>query len=93
MHRRDRHRGADDVRRATLRRPILRALGPTGTSVLLRLSAFILLCIGVQITWNGASALLARSPRVTAYSLHAAERSAIIVRLPGSAIIRAFLPV
>jgi hypothetical protein len=25
--------------------------------VLLRLSAFILLCIGVQITWNGASAL------------------------------------
>lgn len=37
--------------------PILRRLGPTGTAVLLRLSAFILLCIGVQITWNGASAL------------------------------------
>jgi multiple antibiotic resistance protein len=36
---------------------IVRRLGPTGTAVLLRLSAFILLCIGVQITWNGVSAL------------------------------------
>ena len=36
---------------------IIRRLGPTGTAVLLRLSAFILLCIGVQILWNGASAL------------------------------------
>lgn len=38
--------------------PILRKLGTTGTSVLVRLSAFILLCIGVQITWNGVYALL-----------------------------------
>ena len=38
--------------------PILRRLGPTGTAVLLRLSAFILLCIGVEIIWNGATALL-----------------------------------
>ena len=36
---------------------IMRRLGPTGTAVLMRLSAFILLCIGVQITWNGVSAL------------------------------------
>lgn len=36
---------------------IMRRLGPTGTAVLLRLSAFILLCIGVQIIWNGASTL------------------------------------
>ena len=36
---------------------LLRLLGTTGTSVLVRLSAFILLCIGVQIFWNGASAL------------------------------------
>lgn len=35
-----------------------RMIGETGMSVLLRLSAFILLCIGVQIVWNGASALL-----------------------------------
>jgi multiple antibiotic resistance protein len=38
---------------------MLRVLGETGTSVLIRLSAFILLCIGVQIFWTGASALLA----------------------------------
>jgi len=37
---------------------ILKKLGPTGTSVLIRLSAFILLCIGVQICWNGLQALL-----------------------------------
>jgi multiple antibiotic resistance protein len=33
-------------------------LGRSGTAVVLRLSAFILLCIGVQIVWNGADALL-----------------------------------
>jgi multiple antibiotic resistance protein len=37
---------------------ILSKLGPTGTSVVVRLSAFILLCIGVQICWNGLHALL-----------------------------------
>jgi multiple antibiotic resistance protein len=37
---------------------ILRKLGPTGTGVVVRLSAFILLCIGVQICWNGLHALL-----------------------------------
>jgi multiple antibiotic resistance protein len=36
-----------------------RVVGETGMAVLLRLTAFILLCIGVQIFWNGASALLA----------------------------------
>jgi multiple antibiotic resistance protein len=38
---------------------ISRALGPTGLSIVVRLSSFILLCIGVQIFWNGASRLLA----------------------------------
>jgi multiple antibiotic resistance protein len=37
---------------------IARVLGQTGTTVLLRLSSFIALCIGVQITWNGVSTLL-----------------------------------
>ena len=37
---------------------ILKKLGPTGTGVVVRLSAFILLCIGVQICWNGLHALL-----------------------------------
>jgi multiple antibiotic resistance protein len=32
-------------------------LGATGTTVVVRLSAFILLCIGVQIMWNGIDAL------------------------------------
>ena len=41
---------------------VLRLLGETGTSVLVRLSAFILFCIGVQIFWNGATALLATVP-------------------------------
>ena len=38
---------------------ILRKLGPTGTSVVVRLTAFILLCIGVQICWNGVHGLIA----------------------------------
>jgi multiple antibiotic resistance protein len=37
-------------------------LGPTAMSVIMRLSAFLLVCIGVQILWNGASALLASVP-------------------------------
>jgi multiple antibiotic resistance protein len=37
---------------------IMHRLGRTGTTVLVRLSAFILLCIGVQICWNGLPALL-----------------------------------
>jgi multiple antibiotic resistance protein len=33
-------------------------LGNSASRVLMRLSAFILFCIGVQITWNGAQTLL-----------------------------------
>jgi multiple antibiotic resistance protein len=32
-----------------------RLLGPTGTSILIRLSAFILVCIGIQIMFNGVN--------------------------------------
>jgi multiple antibiotic resistance protein len=32
---------------------ITAALGTTGTSVVMRLSAFILFCIGIQIVWSG----------------------------------------
>ena len=39
-----------------------RMIGETGMTVVLRLSAFILLCIGVQIVWNGVSALLRTLP-------------------------------
>jgi multiple antibiotic resistance protein len=37
---------------------IARLLGETAMNVLIRLSSFILVCIGVQILWNGVSALL-----------------------------------
>ncbi len=33
-------------------------LGPTAMSVIMRLSSFLLVCIGVQILWNGLQALL-----------------------------------
>lgn len=33
-------------------------VGPGGMNVILRLSSFLLVCIGVQIVWNGASALI-----------------------------------
>ncbi len=39
---------------------VVAVLGARGTDVLMRLSAFILFCIGIQIIWNGCSALLAR---------------------------------
>jgi len=33
-------------------------VGPSGMNVILRLSSFLLVCIGVQIFWNGMSALV-----------------------------------
>src|SRR5579862_3884339 len=36
---------------------IIALLGKSGTNVLVRLSAFILLCIGIQILWAGYSSL------------------------------------
>ena len=32
--------------------------GATGTTIIVRLSAFLLFCIGIQVLWNGASELL-----------------------------------
>jgi multiple antibiotic resistance protein len=42
--------------------PLSRRIGQTGMSVTVRLCSFLLLCIGVQILWNGASALLGIRP-------------------------------
>ena len=36
---------------------LARLLGTTGLEVMVRLSAFILMCIGIQIIWNGWAAL------------------------------------
>ena len=37
---------------------LARLIGKTGMTVIVRLSSFLLVCIGVQIVWNGMSALL-----------------------------------
>jgi multiple antibiotic resistance protein len=38
---------------------LARALGATAMTVIVQLTSFLLVCIGVQILWNGASVLLA----------------------------------
>ena len=38
------------------------AVGPAGMAVIMKLSSFLLVCIGVQIMWNGAKLLLASVP-------------------------------
>jgi multiple antibiotic resistance protein len=37
---------------------LARILGPTGMTVITQLSSFFLVCIRVQIAWNGTKALL-----------------------------------
>ena len=39
-------------------------IGESGMSIVLRLSSFLLVCIGVQILWNGANTLLRSLPGV-----------------------------
>jgi len=41
---------------------IARVLGATGLDILVRLSAFILMCIGIEIIWTGCTALIATLP-------------------------------
>jgi multiple antibiotic resistance protein len=41
---------------------LAKLLGATAMNVIMRLSSFLLVCIGVQILWNGASALLRSLP-------------------------------
>jgi multiple antibiotic resistance protein len=36
---------------------VAKLIGPTGTTIVVRLSAFLLFCIGIQILWNGAAVL------------------------------------
>lgn len=37
-------------------------IGVTGTTIVVRLSAFLLFCIGIQVGWNGVSELLGTLP-------------------------------
>src|SRR6516164_4987863 len=41
---------------------LAQALGATAMSVIMRLSSFLLVCIGTQIIWNGLSAMLKSLP-------------------------------
>ena len=41
---------------------LARILGATGMTVIMQLTSFLLVCIGVQILWNGTSALLRSLP-------------------------------
>jgi multiple antibiotic resistance protein len=41
---------------------LARVVGPTGTNVIARLSAFLLFCIGVQVLWTGLAELLSSLP-------------------------------
>ena len=37
-------------------------IGTTGTTIVVRLSAFLLFCIGIQVAWNGVAELLVTLP-------------------------------
>jgi multiple antibiotic resistance protein len=54
----------------------LRLIGEAGTAVFLRLTAFILLCLGVQIVWEGVRELLLE---ITSVSTHLAAVQAIFL--------------
>jgi len=43
-------------------------IGATGTTIIVRLSAFLLFCIGIQVFWNGAAELLGSLPFGTTVS-------------------------
>lgn len=44
---------------------LARAIGASAMGVIMRLSSFLLVCIGVQILWNGAKALLTALPALS----------------------------
>jgi multiple antibiotic resistance protein len=41
---------------------ISRAIGPNATTIVARLSAFLLFCIGIQVMWTGIAELVASLP-------------------------------
>jgi multiple antibiotic resistance protein len=45
------------------------AIGKTGTAIVVRLSAFLLFCIGIQIGWTGLYQLLSTLPFATPQTL------------------------
>lgn len=59
---------------------LVRRLGTTGTNILIRLTAFILLAIGTQIAWNGARSMLAGVLQPGAGATPAASAPAAVTR-------------
>jgi multiple antibiotic resistance protein len=53
---------------------LLRLIGKAGAAVFLRLSAFILLCLGVQIVWDGFSELMGEMLNASAHLVAAVTR-------------------
>ena len=53
--------------------PLVRCLGDTGVNALGRLSAFILVCIGVQIAWSGLSEMIGGLQEPSLVSLQTAS--------------------
>lgn len=47
---------------------VIGRLGPNGTAVVMRLSAFLLLCLGVQIVWDGVHDLIVNLAREIQHS-------------------------
>jgi multiple antibiotic resistance protein len=45
---------------------LARAIGLTGTTIVVRLSAFLLFCIGIQVLWIGVSELVSTLPLINA---------------------------
>ena len=58
-----------------------RAIGQTGMTVIIQLTSFLLVCIGVQILWNGASALWFRLPRTSTDRAKGFSRRCVLVRV------------
>lgn len=59
---------------------LLRLIGDAGTAVFLRLSAFILLCLGVQIVWDGFSELMLEIMHAPARLVAAASHDDFFLR-------------
>jgi len=59
----------------------LRLIGDAGTAVFLRLTAFILLCLGVQIVWDGVRELVLE---LTPFSPYPTTIDALLLRPPGT---------
>jgi multiple antibiotic resistance protein len=56
---------------------LVRWLGSSGINVLVRLSAFILVCIGVQIAWGGLAELIAGLHEVSLPNVQGIARLAL----------------